>query len=142
MLQRPFSRSSSDGCTNLLVAFPLPLPLSLLLLAVFDKKVESNVTTEADKTLRLAGSREYSKVLSDLVAFEQRVPADSSASERPLYEETRQVDGIETRDSTCFSQGASPDPYMQLKTKGVTNTTTGIRRRSYNKVLGYKLSEQ
>ena len=54
MLQRPLSRSSSDGCTNFLVAFPLPLPLSLLLLAVFDKEVESNVTADADETLRLA----------------------------------------------------------------------------------------
>ena len=53
VLQRPFSKSLFDGCTNFLVAFPLPLLLSLLLLAVFDKKVESNVTTASDETLRL-----------------------------------------------------------------------------------------
>jgi hypothetical protein len=53
VLWRPFSRSSFDGCTNFLVAFPLPLLLSLLLLAVFDKKVESNVTAASDETLRL-----------------------------------------------------------------------------------------
>jgi hypothetical protein len=53
VLRRPFSRSSFDGCTNFLVAFPLPLLLSLLLLAVFDKKVESNVTAASDETLGL-----------------------------------------------------------------------------------------
>ena len=44
------------------------------------------------------------KVLGDLDAFEQRVPADSSTSEQPLYERTRQINVIETGDSTCCSK--------------------------------------
>ena len=53
VLRRPFNRSLFDGCTNFLVALPLPLLLSLQLLAIFDKKVESNVTAASDETLRL-----------------------------------------------------------------------------------------
>ena len=66
----------------------------------------------------------------------QRVPADSSTSERPLYEETRQIDGIETGDSTCPSQGASLGPFMRLWTKGVTNTTRGILGLSQTRFWG------
>jgi hypothetical protein len=43
----PLSRSSSDGCIGLLLALPL------LLLAVLNKEVESNVTAASDETLRL-----------------------------------------------------------------------------------------
>ena len=90
--------------------------MPLLLLAVLNKEVESNVTAASDETLRLRVCKSRAKSLSDLGAFEQRVPADSSALERPLYEETRQIDGIETRDSTCPFQGASLGPYMRLRT--------------------------
>ena len=54
----------------------------------------------------------------------------------PLYEESRQIDGIETRDSTCPSQGASLGPFMRLNTKGVTNTTTGILGLSQTRFWG------
>ena len=64
VLQCPFNRSSFDGCTNFLVAFPLPLPLSLLLQAVFDKKVESNVIATSDETLRLGMGRSRAKSLA------------------------------------------------------------------------------
>ena len=49
----PFNSSSSDRCTKfhfLLLLLPLSLPL---LLAILVKKVESNVTTASDETLRL-----------------------------------------------------------------------------------------
>jgi hypothetical protein len=64
VLRRPFSRSSFDGCTNFLVALPLPLLLSLRLLAVFDKKVESNVTAAPDETLRLCVKERRAKSLA------------------------------------------------------------------------------
>jgi hypothetical protein len=47
------------------------------------------VTAASDETLRLRVCKSRAKSLSDLGAFEQRVPADSSTSERPLYEGTR-----------------------------------------------------
>ena len=54
VLRRPLKRSSFDGCISFLVALPLPLLLLLRLLAIFDKKVESNVTAMIDETLRPA----------------------------------------------------------------------------------------
>ena len=51
----PLSSSSFDRCIGLLLALPL------LLLAVLNKKVESNVTAASDETLRLRVGKSRAK---------------------------------------------------------------------------------
>ena len=95
----------------------------------------------SDKTLRLEVCKSKAKSLSDLDAFEQRVPADSNTSEQPLYEGTREIVGIETRDSTYHSK-AQVNALIYYSGHRMTHTTTVILGVSHNKVLGYKLPEQ
>ena len=55
VFQFPLSSSSSDSLIGFLLA------LLLLLLAILYKKVESNVTTASDKTLRLRVNKRRAK---------------------------------------------------------------------------------
>ena len=100
-----------------------------------------DVIVTFDKTLRLEMCKSKAKSLSDLDAYKQRVLADSSASEQPLYKETRKVVVIETGDSTCHSK-AQVEALIYCEGHRMTHTTTGILEMSHNKVLGYKLPEQ
>ena len=100
-----------------------------------------DVTATFDKTLRLKMCKSRAKSLSNLDAYEQRVLANSSASERLLYKETRKVVIIETGDSTCHSK-AQVEALIYYEGHRMTHTTTGILEMSHNKVLEYKLPEQ
>ena len=50
------------------------------------RKSRGCVTAASDETPRLRVGKRRAKPLATLDAYEQRVPADSSTSERPLYE--------------------------------------------------------